>query len=209
MSTSLLWIFLLLILTNAEVNADFCPDNLPAGKCFDEKLIPMALGAIVTGFVFGIFIVSFGLFLLCKSKVKKKDTIPWVHQREPTNWSRDCQDIGIDNRLYKHERERYPGLGDNRPQHFVSDESFYLERETALSPSAQNSHVMDALDSLEDENNPIKTSDYHWAPIRARKNEVQHGDEVLGPNHKDQVFNVEKSTAANIMDDSSSDNDSI
>ena len=59
----------------------------------------MALATMVTGFVFGIFIVSFGIFLFRKTKINA----PWVHNREPTNWLKDCQDRGTDNRLRKYE----------------------------------------------------------------------------------------------------------
>lgn len=60
----------------------------------------MAFATMVTGLVFGIFMMSFGIFVFRKTKINIR---PWVHDREPTNWLRDCQDIGADNRLRKYD----------------------------------------------------------------------------------------------------------
>ena len=111
----------------------------------------------------------------------------------------DCITISIFLILYF---SRNPGFGDKNPKYFVSDQSLYSEGETAFPPS-EDSHIMDAFDSLNDERNDYpKTSGYHWGPGQAMRNETQRGEGVPDYIHKPQVF-IGENSSTNTMDDAS------
>jgi hypothetical protein len=57
---------------------------------------------------------------------------------------------------------RKPGLGDAKPQYFVSDRSLYSERATTAFPSSNASDIMSAMDDLHDEESQAP-SGYYWA----------------------------------------------
>ncbi|XP_028397876.1 uncharacterized protein LOC114521591 [Dendronephthya gigantea] len=147
------------------VNAEYCPDNVIAGECFRERIVPYAIGATTVGFVFGIFLLVLSLCLFCKTKVKS-GAIDWVHSKEPIDWVRRVQDLGTENNGHQFE-PRKQGLGDDKPppampRHFVSDRSLYSERgATSAYPSSNASDIVSAMDEIEDEEYRSPTG-YFW-----------------------------------------------
>ena len=65
-----------------------------------NKLIPMAVGATVGGIAFSIVgpILSITLFCKTRKRIKANRDKIWVAQRETSNWRKDCEDTGFENR---------------------------------------------------------------------------------------------------------------
>ena len=57
---------------------------------------------------------------------------------------------------------RKQGLGDDKPQYYVSDRSLYSERATSAFPSSNASDIMSAMDDINDDESKAP-SGYYWA----------------------------------------------
>ena len=139
------------------VNAEYCRDDITAGKCFNEDIVPFVIGTTASGCVFGFLLLILSLCLFCKTRVKNGE-IDWVHDREPSDWVRD---VGMIN-TGLHMEPRKQGLGDDKPQYYVSDRSLYSERATSAFPSSNASDIMSAMDDINDDESKAP-SGYYWA----------------------------------------------
>ncbi|XP_028397738.1 uncharacterized protein LOC114521473 [Dendronephthya gigantea] len=68
-------ILVLVLMYCGLCHAAFCSDDELAGKCWDDKIIPMAIGAAVVAFILGISVILLAVALLCKAKRRHRTKV--------------------------------------------------------------------------------------------------------------------------------------
>ena len=138
-------------------HAAFCSEDETAGKCFDEKIKPMAIAAAAVAFILGISTILLAVALLCKAQRRNKAKVMVYRQPYNNDSVRGTrQNNGFESASQYHVK---------RPAGRFEEQPTYLTRNAGSSDRIP----VGVLTEDEKRSNSIASSGMMWVPANGGK----------------------------------------